>query len=66
MAAKNGTDVCERGVPTRVAKWFIFSNQKSQFVKDLEGLRLENVDLFYGHFGIFYGHLGYFNTFGIY
>jgi hypothetical protein len=27
----------------------LFSNQKSQFGKILEGLRLENVDLFYGY-----------------
>jgi hypothetical protein len=26
-----------------------FSNQKSQFEQFLEGLRLENVDIFYGH-----------------
>jgi hypothetical protein len=32
----------------RVAKCF-FSNQKSQFGKTLVGLRLENVDVFYGH-----------------
>jgi hypothetical protein len=30
------------------ATWFDF-NQKSQFGKILEGLRLENVDIFYGH-----------------
>jgi hypothetical protein len=35
----------------------VFSNQKSQFGKILEDLRLENADIFYGHFGIFYGHL---------
>jgi hypothetical protein len=51
----------------------LFSNQKSQFGKSLEGLRLENVDIPYDHleyftdiwdifrtFGIFYVHLGYF------
>jgi hypothetical protein len=27
----------------------LFSNPKSQFGKILEGLRLENVDIFYGH-----------------
>jgi hypothetical protein len=27
----------------------LFSNQKSQFGSFLEGLRLENVDIFYGH-----------------
>jgi hypothetical protein len=26
-----------------------FSNQKSQFGQILEGLRLENMDIFYGH-----------------
>jgi hypothetical protein len=26
-----------------------FSNQKSQFGKNFQGLRLENVDIFYGH-----------------
>jgi hypothetical protein len=36
----------------------LFSNQKSQFGKILEGLILENVV----PFGIFYGHLGYFMT----
>jgi hypothetical protein len=27
----------------------LFSNQKSKFGKMFEGLRLENVDIFYGH-----------------
>jgi hypothetical protein len=27
----------------------LFSNQKSQFGQSLEGLGLENVDIFYGH-----------------
>jgi hypothetical protein len=27
----------------------LFSNQKSQFGKKFQGLRLENFDLFYGH-----------------
>jgi hypothetical protein len=27
----------------------LFSNQKPQFVYILEGLRLENIDIFYGH-----------------
>jgi hypothetical protein len=31
----------------------LFSNQKSQFGSILEGLRLENVDMFYGHFEYF-------------
>jgi hypothetical protein len=30
-----------------------FSNQKSQFGKILEGLRWENVDIFYGHLEYF-------------
>jgi hypothetical protein len=37
----------------------LFSNQKSQFWIKFEGLRLENVDIFYGHLDYFYGHLGY-------
>jgi hypothetical protein len=48
----------------------VFSNQKFQFRSILEGLRMENAGIFYGHlvcfiviwyilwlFGIFYGHL---------
>jgi hypothetical protein len=31
----------------------LFSNQKSQFEKVLEGLILENVDIFYGHLEYF-------------
>jgi hypothetical protein len=31
----------------------LFSTQKSRFGYILESLRLENVDIFYGHFGIF-------------
>jgi hypothetical protein len=31
----------------------LFSNQKFQFGKNFEGLRLENVDIFYGHFEYF-------------
>jgi hypothetical protein len=46
---------------------WVFSNQKSQFWYILEGFGIENVDIFYGHFGIFdchlvlvtYGHLVY-------
>jgi hypothetical protein len=30
-----------------------FSNQKSQFGFNLEGLRLENVDIFHGHLEYF-------------
>jgi hypothetical protein len=37
----------------------LFSNQKSQFGKILEGLEVEDV-------GIFYGHLKYFWTFEIF
>jgi hypothetical protein len=41
----------------------LFANQKSQFGYIFEGLRLENVDIFYGHlehlrtFGKLYDHL---------
>jgi hypothetical protein len=31
----------------------LFSNQKSQFGKNFQGLRLENVDIFYGHLEYF-------------
>jgi hypothetical protein len=31
----------------------LFSNQKSQFGSILEGLRFENVDIFYGHLEYF-------------
>jgi hypothetical protein len=54
----------------------IFSNQKSQFGQILEGLAMEDVDIFYGHlvyftaiwyilwsFGKFYGYLVYFSPF---
>jgi hypothetical protein len=30
-----------------------FSNQKSQFGKIFQGLRLENIDIFYGHLECF-------------
>jgi hypothetical protein len=41
----------------------LFSNQKSQFGQILEGLRWENVAIFYGHLEyVFDGHLGYFMT----
>jgi hypothetical protein len=56
----------------------LFSNQKSRFGQVLDGLRLENVDIFYGHlehftaiwynlqpFGIVCGHLVHFPGFGI-
>jgi hypothetical protein len=36
----------------RVARWFFF-NQKSHFGKSFEGLRLENVDIFYDHLEYF-------------
>jgi hypothetical protein len=39
----------------------LFLKQKSQFGKILEGLRLENVNIFYGHLEYF-THLGYFMT----
>jgi hypothetical protein len=35
----------------------LFSNQKYQFRENFEGLRLENVDIFWS-FGIIYRHLG--------
>jgi hypothetical protein len=44
--------ICAK-MSSRVAKWFIFLNQKSQFGYILEGRRLENVDIFYGHFEYF-------------
>jgi hypothetical protein len=31
----------------------LFSNQKSQFGKNFEGLRLDNVEIFYGHLEYF-------------
>jgi hypothetical protein len=31
----------------------LFSNQKSQFGQIIEGLRLKNVDIFYGHLEYF-------------
>jgi hypothetical protein len=37
----------------RVARWYLFSNKKSQFGYNLEGLGMVNV-------GILYGHLEYF------
>jgi hypothetical protein len=41
----------------------LFSNQKSQLGYILEGLKLENVYIIYGHTEyILYGHLGYFTT----
>jgi hypothetical protein len=46
-------DYCQGALfGTRVARWFL-SNQKSQFGKILEGLRLENVVIFYGHLEFF-------------
>jgi hypothetical protein len=52
---------------------FVFSNQKSQFGKILDGLAMEDVGIVYGHlvyfmaiwsilfpFGMFYGHFGRF------
>jgi hypothetical protein len=38
----------------------IFSNQTSQFGLILEGLAMEDVDIFYGHLAYFTGHLVYF------
>jgi hypothetical protein len=61
---------------SRVARWFLFSNQKSQFGKVLEGLAMENLGIFFDHlvyftaignilwpFGIFCGNLVYFSPF---
>jgi hypothetical protein len=39
-----------------------FSNRKSQFGQILEGPRLENVVIFYGHLEYFTDVLGYFRT----
>jgi hypothetical protein len=67
------TNVSKPGLPDG-----IFSNQKSQFGQILEGLAMENVSLFCGHFinfpaiwyilwpfGKFCGHLYIFPRFGI-
>jgi hypothetical protein len=44
-------------ISARVARWCI-SNPKSHFESILEGLRMENVGIFYiQSFGIFYGDL---------
>jgi hypothetical protein len=40
--------MCRTGLPDG-----FFSNQKSQFGYILEGPRLENVDIFYGHLEYF-------------
>jgi hypothetical protein len=65
--------LCTSGLPDG-----FFSNQKSQFGEILEGPRLENVAIFYGHleyfkdiedilgpFGTFCVHLVHFSGFGI-
>jgi hypothetical protein len=65
--------LCTSGLPDG-----FFSNQKSQFGEILEGPRLENVAIFYGHleyfkdiedilgpFGTFCVHLIHFSDFGI-
>jgi hypothetical protein len=57
----------------------LFSNQKSRFGKNFEGLGMENVGMFYDHleyftaiwynlgpFGIFCSHLVYFFRFGMF
>jgi hypothetical protein len=38
---------------SRVARCSIFSNPKSQFGQIMEGLRLEDVEIFYGHLEYF-------------
>jgi hypothetical protein len=56
----------------------LFSNQKSQFGNTFQGIRLENVEIFYGRlehfmnirdilptFGTFCVHLVHFSSFGI-
>jgi hypothetical protein len=41
----------------------IFSDQKSQFGKFLEGLAIEHAGILYGHYlGLFYGHLVYYEV----
>jgi hypothetical protein len=39
-------------VGCRVARWFVFK-PKSQNGKKFQGLRLENLDIFYGHLEYF-------------
>jgi hypothetical protein len=41
-----------------------FSNPKSQFGQILEGLRLENMVIFYGHLEYFFDHLVHWCSFG--
>jgi hypothetical protein len=45
------------GTPTwlvaRVARWFVFKPKKKNLGKFYEGLRLENVYIFYGHLEYF-------------
>jgi hypothetical protein len=41
-----------------IARWYIFSNQKSKFGKILVGLGTEKVGIFYGQ-RICHGHLVY-------
>jgi hypothetical protein len=43
------------GVGLRVAKWYVFKPKIPIWEKKFQGLRLENVDIFYGHWKIFYG-----------
>jgi hypothetical protein len=44
----------------RVARWFLFK-PKIPIWKILDGLRLENVDIFYGHLEYLHnGHMEYF------
>jgi hypothetical protein len=53
---------CDANAAMSIARFFefttglpdgLFSSQKSQFGKYLQGLRLENVDIFYGHLEYF-------------
>jgi hypothetical protein len=55
---------------TRVARWFVFETKKSQFGSILEGLGLENIDIFNGRYEYFTGiwdifyHFVHFMSFG--
>jgi hypothetical protein len=46
---------------TRVARWFVFK-PKILICEKNQGLRLEKVDIFYGHWEYFNEYLGYFMT----
>jgi hypothetical protein len=44
------------GPTRRVARWFVFKPK----IKILQGLAMDDVAIFYDHFGLFYGHWKYF------